>query len=65
MPFTPNAAGDVPAFADAVGSLLTDDARRESYGSAAGHFAAGERALDRAAIRLHTALAPLLAVTKA
>ncbi len=54
-------AGDPAAFAGAVSALLTDPLRRNQFGAAARDFVTRERDLDRAAFRLHTVLAPLLA----
>ncbi|GEO14681.1 glycosyltransferase family 4 protein [Microvirga aerophila] len=54
-------AGDSAAFAEAVSALLTNPDRRNQFGTAARDFVTRERDLDRAAFRLHTVLAPLLA----
>jgi glycosyltransferase involved in cell wall biosynthesis len=54
-------AGDPAAFAEAVSALLTNPVRRNQFGAAARDFVTRERDLDRAAFRLHTVLAPLLA----
>lgn len=52
--------GDIDAFAEAVGTLLTDDDRRRHYGAAARRFIMQERGLDQAAARLHTGLHALV-----
>jgi glycosyltransferase involved in cell wall biosynthesis len=54
-------AGDIPAFTQAVETLLSDRNRRRRYGSAARRFVTGERDLDHAAARLHTGLSALVA----
>jgi glycosyltransferase involved in cell wall biosynthesis len=57
--------GDAAALAEAVSRLLTDPERRNGFGIAARDFVTRERDLDRAAFRLHTVLAPLLAAAGA
>jgi glycosyltransferase involved in cell wall biosynthesis len=52
--------GDAAAFARAIHALLEDSERRKGLGAAARRFIAEERGLDGAALRLRTALAPLM-----
>ena len=52
--------GDAAAFARAIHALLEDSERRNRLGAAARRFIAEERGLDGAALRLRTALAPLM-----
>ena len=54
-------AGDIAAFAEAVGSLLQDRKRLRGMGENAFRFITQERDLDRAALRLRNALEPLTA----
>jgi len=53
-------AGNVAAFTEAVALLLSERGMLRQYGSAARRFVTQERHLDRAAARLHNALAPLV-----
>lgn len=48
--------GDVAAYAAAIRTLLTDDAKREAYGQAARRFVLEERSLKGAAQRLEAVL---------
>ena len=50
-------AGDASALAGAVRELLLDEGKRARMGAAAVVFAAGERSMDSAAIRLGNLLA--------
>lgn len=58
-------AGDVPAFADSVASLVADRERRVGMGVEARRFVADERDLVRAAEILNDALRPRLAAAAA
>jgi glycosyltransferase involved in cell wall biosynthesis len=58
-------AGDIAAFAEAVGDLLQDRKRLRGMGENAFRFITQERDLDRAALRLRNALEPLTARTGA
>lgn len=59
------APGDLSAFANAVGTLLRDGARRKRLARGARRFVVEERGLDQAAMRLRSALSPLLAKVEA
>ncbi|MBA3449296.1 MAG: glycosyltransferase, partial [Pseudaminobacter sp.] len=52
-------SGDIAAYAQAVGHLLTHDAERRSMAASARRFVLGERSLDVAARRLSCLLAEL------